>query len=181
MESSGEKNPLWRFCRLNAARCPEDLDDALERLLDAWDDVPSDPGAPARLAAVFGLSAEDMERRTGVAGCPTVAAARLALIGAAFTECRLRVRNGGRNLGQALAVCAALQFEALGEVSSGAAAFAAMEKGAKAVPLARILRSALYLGPCVGLAVMRGVALAGNGDVGACGAGFSDGWAEAAE
>ncbi len=182
MGEAGTIPSVWAFCRLEAACRVEDLDVAVDMLLDAREGDPVPPGVASRLAALLGYGVAELERRTGLRPCADLAAARLLLIEAAFAECRRRLRKGRDGLRQALAVCAALQFEALGDAAAGARAFAALRADkVEDARLAGILRASLPLGECVALAVTRALALAGGSAAGAEESGFSDGWAQAAE
>lgn len=161
MDGAERIGPIWAFCRLDAAHRLEDLDDALEALLDAGGDVPAPTDASVRLAALLGYGVAEMERHIGTRLCDEVAAARIRLIEAAFAECQARARGTDEELHHALAVCAALQHEALGDVASGAAAFAVLDDSRKAPrgSVSRVFLSSLPLGARVALAVVRALTL----------------------
>ena len=88
-ESKGNER-IWTRYWLDEVRDAEALDAAVEEaVLDADAKGCVDSDVPAQLAVVFGLDVEGLERRIGVPLSREVAEARLSLIVAAFTECRM--------------------------------------------------------------------------------------------
>ncbi|WP_337997154.1 hypothetical protein [Oleispirillum naphthae] len=161
MMVASEDRRLWRDCGLDGVRGVEDLDEAVEAALGGCAVAAAD--APERLAALFGLSAAALERRTGVPVAPEVAAARHGLIAAALAQCRAAAEapQEGAGLRHALAVCAALQHETLGETQASEAALARREAAEPAPELpARALRRALPCGERIALAAVRALAAA---------------------
>jgi hypothetical protein len=162
MDGPGTIGPIWGFWRLDAVHRSEDLDDALETLLDALAEASAPADPLVRLSALLGCGVAEMERRTGLCLCDEVAAARLLLIEAAFAECLARTKGTGGGLRHALAVCAALQHETLGDVASSAAAFALLDdpRGVPCGVLTQLFLSSLPLGERAALAVVRARTLA---------------------
>lgn len=116
---------IWRNFGLDGVEGPDDLDTCLDGVIEAQ---PPLPGARARLADALGVEVAELRRRAGVPVADAVAAARVRLIDAALAECRARAEAGdGPGLRHALAVCAALQWDALGEAGLGALAFVRRE------------------------------------------------------
>lgn len=158
---SSENRHLWRDCGLDGVRGVEDLDDAVEAALGG--ETAED--APERLAGLFGLDAAALERRTGVPVAPEVAAARHGLIVAALARCRAAAEapQEAAALRHALAVCAALQHETLGETQASEAALARREAAEPSAQLlAQALRGALPRGTRAALAAVRALAAAEN-------------------
>lgn len=150
---------IWRDFQLDAVDGPDDLDARLDLLIEA---LPPLPRATPRLAAALGLTATELRRRAGVPVAEAVAAARLRLIGAALGECRTRAEAGeGARLRHALAVCAALQWDALGEAGMGTLAFVRREAVLPTADhLAGAVRAALAQPRPVALARIRALAVA---------------------
>lgn len=154
----------WIASDLETVSNPEDLDARVEALLDSREC--REPGAAAMLAVLLGVDAWVLDRLAGVPVANDVAAARLRLIGAALAEVvaraeALRRGDDARGLRQALAVCAALQWEALGEVGLSEAAFALRDgHGFDGVLLAAAVREAVPRGRRAVLARVRAIAVA---------------------
>lgn len=150
---------IWRDFRLDAVDGPDDLDACLDLLIET---LPPLPGAIPRLAMALGVGVAELRRRAGVPVAGAVAAARLRLIGAALDECRRRAEAGeGERLRHALAVCAALQWDALGEPGLGALAFVRREAVLPTADhLAGAVRAALALPRPAALARIRALAVA---------------------
>ncbi|MGE4528080.1 MAG: hypothetical protein AB7D00_06905 [Rhodospirillaceae bacterium] len=158
-----EDRRLWRDCGLDGVRGVEDLDEAVEAALGGCAAAAAE--APERLAALFGLDATALERRAGVPVAPEVAAARHGLIVAALAQCRAAAEapQEGAGLRHALAVCAALQHETLGETQASEAALARREAAEPALELlARAVRRATPRGARFALAAVRALAAAAD-------------------
>lgn len=165
MENLGE-GTLWRRCDLETVANPEDLDARLDALLDIQDSAP--PGAVGRLAAWLGVEPWALHRLAGVPIAAEVAGAWLRLIDAARGETLRRaeaLRRGedARGVRHALTVCAALQWEALGDVASSALAFACRDRPRlDGVLLAAAVREAAPRGNAAVLHRIRRIAVAGR-------------------
>ncbi len=157
---------IWARCDLESVASPEDLDARLDALLDA--PGPEIEGAAARLAAWLGIEPWALHRLAGVPVAADVAAARLRLIAAARRETLLRAEalkrsDDARRLRHALAVCAALQWEALGDVAASALAFACRDRPRfDAVLLAAAVREAAPRGTAAVLERIRTIGVAGG-------------------
>lgn len=114
----------WHRYDLDAACSAEDIDAAVDAALDDDAAAGADPAAPDRLAAVLGVDAAAFRRLVGGPVAPEVAAVRLTLIAAADAACRARAAGGGAAFVHALAVAAALRFEAFGDAAASVAAMA---------------------------------------------------------
>lgn len=150
---------LWCDFELDAVEGPDDLDARLELAIET---APASAAAPARLAAALGIGAAELRRRAGVPVAPGVAAARLLLIEAALAVCAARAEAGeGAALRQAVAVCAALQWDALGDAGASALAFLRREAAMPTADhLAAAVRAAARLGRRAALARIRCLAVA---------------------
>lgn len=121
----------WSGFGLDTVSNPEDLDARLEAALESRGPVAC--GAVATLAARLGMETWALRRLAGVPIAAEVAAARLRLLDAACEESRARALafrgdDDARRLRQAVAVCAALQWESLGDVDRSGAAFACRDR-----------------------------------------------------
>ncbi len=156
---NGTHETIWHDFELDGVDSPDDLDRRLDWLIDS---LPPSPRARARLAAALGIGAGELRRRAGVPVANAVAAARLRLIDAALAECRAGAEAGGAgHLRHALAVCAALQWDALGEAGLSALAFVRREATRPADDhLAAAVRAAVPLGHAAALARIRALAVA---------------------
>jgi len=156
---------IWMGFDLGSVANPEDLDARLEALLDDQEGVAC--GAVETLAAWLGVESWALHRLAGVPIAADVARARLALLRASLGEVERRaeaLRRGddARGFRQALAVCAALQWEVLGDVESSAAAFACRDRPRfDGVLLAAAVREALPRGRTAALERIRAIAVAG--------------------
>lgn len=165
MDSLGE-GTLWMRCDLDSVASPEDLDARLDTLLDTQRAVAT--GAVARLAAALGIEPWALHRLAGVPIAAGVANARLRLISAARREVLQRAEalkrgDDTRALRHALAVCAALQWEALGDVAASALAFACRDRPRfDGVLLAAAVRAAAPHGEAALLQRIRTIAVAGG-------------------
>ena len=155
---------IWMGCDLEAVSGPEDLDARLEALLDVQEAAVC--GAVETLAVCLGIEPWALHRLAGVPVAADVAYARLRLLSAGLAEVvrraeALRRGDDSRELRQALAVCAALQWEALGDVESSAAAFACRDRPYfEAVLLAAAVREAAPRGAAAVLQRVRTIAVA---------------------
>jgi hypothetical protein len=157
---------LWTRCDLDAVANLEDLDARLDAVLDMQD--PATAGAVGRLAAWLAIEPWALHRLAGVPIAADVANARLHLIGAARNETLRRAEalkrgDDARGLRHALAVCAAMQWEVLGDVAASALAFACRDRPRlDAVLLAAAVREAAPRGSAVVLHRIRRIAIAGG-------------------
>lgn len=157
---------LWTRCDLDTVANPEDLDARLDAVLDAQD--PATAGAVGRLAAWLDIEPWALHRLAGVPIAADVASGRLRLIDAARGETLRRAEafkrgDDARGLRHALAVCAAMQWEALGDVAASALAFACRDRPRlDAVLLAAAVREASPRGTAAVLHRIRRIAVAGG-------------------
>jgi len=147
---------VWRDYGLDAVRSLDNLDARIDAVLDTRDAAPE---GRIRLAAALGIAATELDRRAGVPVADAVADARLVLIEAACAACRTRAVRADAGLRRAVAVCAVLQWDALGEVGRSARAFAAIGETSGAT-FADAVRAALALPPVACLARIRALAVA---------------------
>lgn len=150
---------LWLEFALDAVEGPDDLDARLDLAIES---AAASAGAAARLAAALGIGLADLRRRAGVPVAAAVAAARLSLIEAALAEClRCAEAGDGPGLRHAVAVCAALQWDALGDATASALAFLRREAVTPSADrLAAAVCAAAPLGRRAALARIRSLAVA---------------------